>query len=196
MDSREAKTIRFVLAWYAPTWKGEGTHSFTHMYATRYPDSLAVAQLLAREHASLLKRVLSWQQAIYTHQKLPLWLRETRLLFGGNLLRQPAYEEREYRVAGDLPNTDFVMNNVFWVGVYPGLTPPMLDFVAETITGFVGRFKARLGRHSRHWHRLAKLMILPLPSSVSVPGSSAADRSGCPPSLILRQQFCCVGHRL
>lgn len=70
----------------------------------------------------------------------------TRLLFGGNLLRQPAYEEREYRVAGDLPNTDFVMNNVFWVGVYPGLTPPMLDFVAETITGFVGRFKARRGK--------------------------------------------------
>ena len=77
LGSREAKTIRFVLAWYAPIWKGEGTHSFTHMYATRYPDSLAVAQLLAREHAPLLKRVLRWQQAIYTHEKLPLWLRET-----------------------------------------------------------------------------------------------------------------------
>ena len=67
----------------------------------------------------------------------------TRLLFGGNLLRQPAYQDREYRVAGELRNTDFVMNNVFWVGVYPGLTAPMLDFVAATISGFVAKSKAR-----------------------------------------------------
>jgi CDP-4-dehydro-6-deoxyglucose reductase, E1 len=60
----------------------------------------------------------------------------TRLLFGGNLMRQPAYEGCEYRAIGDLPNTDFVMNNVFWIGVYPGLTKPMLDFVAEVITNF------------------------------------------------------------
>jgi CDP-4-dehydro-6-deoxyglucose reductase, E1 len=60
----------------------------------------------------------------------------TRLLFGGNLLRQPAYEHCEYRAIGDLPNTDFVMNNVFWTGVYPGLTKPMLDFVVETMTSF------------------------------------------------------------
>lgn len=61
----------------------------------------------------------------------------TRLLFGGNLLRQPAYEGCEYRTVGPLTNTDFVMNNVFWVGVYPGLTKQMLDFVVETISGFV-----------------------------------------------------------
>lgn len=60
----------------------------------------------------------------------------TRLLFGGNLLRQPAYESCEYRAVGALPNTDFVMNNVFWIGVYPGLTAPMLDFMASVITGF------------------------------------------------------------
>jgi CDP-4-dehydro-6-deoxyglucose reductase, E1 len=63
----------------------------------------------------------------------------TRLLFGGNLLRQPAYESCEYRVLGSLPNTDFVMNNVFWVGVYPGLTPAMLGFVAEAIIDFVSK---------------------------------------------------------
>jgi CDP-4-dehydro-6-deoxyglucose reductase, E1 len=67
----------------------------------------------------------------------------TRLLFGGNLLRQPAYQDCEYRVAGELRNTDFVMNNVFWVGVYPGLTLPMIDFVAKTITGFIAQSKAR-----------------------------------------------------
>jgi CDP-6-deoxy-D-xylo-4-hexulose-3-dehydrase len=72
----------------------------------------------------------------------------TRLLFGGNLLRQPAYEECEHRVVGDLPNTDFVMSNVFWIGVYPGLTKQMLDFVASTITEFVMQPNAGLD-HSR-----------------------------------------------
>ncbi|MDQ2833197.1 MAG: lipopolysaccharide biosynthesis protein RfbH [Acidobacteriota bacterium] len=61
----------------------------------------------------------------------------TRLLFAGNLLRQPAYEGYEYRVIGELHNTDFVMNQVFWIGVYPGLTEPMLRFIVETATHFV-----------------------------------------------------------
>jgi CDP-6-deoxy-D-xylo-4-hexulose-3-dehydrase len=57
----------------------------------------------------------------------------TRLLFAGNLTRQPAYKDSHFRVVGSLENTDFVMNNVFWVGVYPGLTPEMLAFVIETL---------------------------------------------------------------
>jgi len=63
----------------------------------------------------------------------------TRLLFGGNLLRQPAYEGCAYRVIGDLPNTDYVMNSVFWIGVYPGLTKRMIDFVAATISAFIAQ---------------------------------------------------------
>jgi len=61
----------------------------------------------------------------------------TRLLFAGNLLRQPAYEGCEYRAIGDLPNTDFVMNQVFWIGLFPGLTQPMLDFISCVIGEFV-----------------------------------------------------------
>lgn len=60
----------------------------------------------------------------------------TRLLFGGNLIRQPAYRGKEYRVVGDLKNSDEVMRRVFWIGVYPGLTKPMLDYVAETMRQF------------------------------------------------------------
>ncbi len=56
----------------------------------------------------------------------------TRLLFGGNLVRQPAYKNAPHRVAGSLENSDFVMNNVFWIGVYPGLTIPMFDYVIKT----------------------------------------------------------------
>jgi CDP-4-dehydro-6-deoxyglucose reductase, E1 len=63
----------------------------------------------------------------------------TRLMFAGNLLRQPAYQELEFRQIGDLPNTDFVMRNVLWLGVFPGLTRPMLDHVAGTISRFTAK---------------------------------------------------------
>jgi len=57
----------------------------------------------------------------------------TRLLFAGNLIRQPAMAGRSFRVHGELVNTDRVMNQTFWVGVYPGLGSTELDFVAKTI---------------------------------------------------------------
>jgi CDP-6-deoxy-D-xylo-4-hexulose-3-dehydrase len=68
----------------------------------------------------------------------------TRLLFAGNLTRQPAYEGWEYRVAGDLTNTDYVMSNVLWVGIFPGLTEAMLDFIARTAIEFVATVKSGL----------------------------------------------------
>lgn len=61
----------------------------------------------------------------------------TRLLFAGNLTKQPAYRDVDFRVVGDLTNTDIVMNRTFWVGVYPGLTAPMLDYIADSIIEFV-----------------------------------------------------------
>jgi len=62
----------------------------------------------------------------------------TRLLFGGNLTRQPAYQGVNYRVAGELTQTDRIMRDTFWLGVYPGLSPDMLDHAAETLAAFFG----------------------------------------------------------
>ena len=62
----------------------------------------------------------------------------TRLLFAGNLLRQPYMAGRKYRVSGTLENTDTVMNNTFWIGVQPALTQDMMDFAAARITAYLG----------------------------------------------------------
>jgi CDP-6-deoxy-D-xylo-4-hexulose-3-dehydrase len=62
----------------------------------------------------------------------------TRLLFAGNLTRQPYMLGRNFRISGDLSNTDLVMNNSFWVGVYPGLSEEMLSFIADKIEAFFG----------------------------------------------------------
>ena len=62
----------------------------------------------------------------------------TRLLFAGNLTRQPYMKGRQYRVVGDLHNTDRIMHDTFWIGVYPGLSREMLDFAASKIEQYFG----------------------------------------------------------
>ncbi len=62
----------------------------------------------------------------------------TRLLFAGNLTRQPYMVGRNYRVSGELSNTDIVMNNTFWIGVQPALTNEMLDYAASKIENYLG----------------------------------------------------------
>jgi CDP-6-deoxy-D-xylo-4-hexulose-3-dehydrase len=62
----------------------------------------------------------------------------TRLLFGGNLLKQPAFIDTPRRAVGSLANTDEVMQNTFWLGVWPGLTESMIEFVAESIQTELG----------------------------------------------------------
>ena len=61
----------------------------------------------------------------------------TRLLFGGNLLRQPYMKGRNYRVVGDLTNADIVTERTFWVGLYPGLTPDHIAYVGERFASFI-----------------------------------------------------------
>jgi len=61
----------------------------------------------------------------------------TRMLFGGNLTKQPAYQGIKYRIFASLKNTDLVMNNLFWIGVYPGLNREMLNYVVKSFKEFL-----------------------------------------------------------
>lgn len=67
---------------------------------------------------------------------------QTRLLFGGNLIKHPCFNQfrgsEAYRIAGGLENTDFIMNNTFWIGVYPGMTDEMIDYMVSVIKEAVG----------------------------------------------------------
>ena len=82
-------------------------------------------------------------EAPFNRRALTTWLEahniETRLIFSGNILRQPAYQEIPHRVVGSLQNSDRIMRQSFFVGVYPGLTPEMLAHVADTIGEFVSK---------------------------------------------------------
>ena len=86
-------------------------------------------------------------EAPFTRQSLIGYLDErnigTRLLFGGNLIRQPAYNNLAFRKIGDLPNSDFVMNQVFWIGVYPGLTAEMIAYILDRFKLFTSRFSKK-----------------------------------------------------
>jgi CDP-6-deoxy-D-xylo-4-hexulose-3-dehydrase len=63
---------------------------------------------------------------------------ETRVLFAGNILKQPGYRDIECRVVGDLPNTELVMRNTFFVGVYPGLDDARLAYILDQFKAFCG----------------------------------------------------------
>ena len=70
----------------------------------------------------------------------------TRLLFAGNIVRQPAYAGVEYRAIGDLANADRIMRSTFWVGVFPGLDRARLDWIIEQIHEVVAPGAAGLER--------------------------------------------------
>ena len=65
---------------------------------------------------------------------------ETRNLFAGNITKQPGFMNRKWRIADHLNNTDYIMNNTFFLGTYPGLTKEMFDYVEKVLTSFVENY--------------------------------------------------------
>jgi len=87
------------------------------------------------------------EDAPFTRNEIVNYLEEnkiaTRMLFGGNLTKQPAYQNVKYRTVGTLKNTDTVMNNLFWLGVYPGITKEKLKYILKIFNKFLEK-----GKHS------------------------------------------------
>jgi CDP-4-dehydro-6-deoxyglucose reductase, E1 len=128
-----------------------------------YQDELILPQALPKSDPSWFGFAVTVRPgAPFTRNELVEHLESnrvaTRMLFAGNLIRQPAYDGRTYRVIGDLRNSDLVMERTFWIGVYPGLTQEMITYVIEVF----GRFFASVGRRS---NRRAMILAPPEPAS-------------------------------
>ena len=84
------------------------------------------------------------EDAPFTRNELVTFLNErrieTRNIFAGNILRQPAFIDKPCRVEGKLPVTDFIMNNTFFLGTYPGMTEEMFSYVADCVAEFTGKY--------------------------------------------------------
>jgi CDP-4-dehydro-6-deoxyglucose reductase, E1 len=111
----------------------------------RWADFLILPQAAPEANPSWFGFLISVrEQAPFARQQLIRHLEQhkiaTRLLFGGNLLRQPAYLDIPRRVIGDLAQADRVMNNTFWIGVYPGITPEMIAYVIDIFGQWLGRW--------------------------------------------------------
>jgi len=88
--------------------------------------------------------ILVKENAPFTRDEIVQYLEDkkiaTRMLFGGNLLKQPAYHGITCRTVGDLKNTDAVMNNLFWIGLYPGITKDMMTYIIKSVKSFFKRY--------------------------------------------------------
>ena len=118
--------------------------NFTHLYNffKQYEKFFVLPQWLGNSQPTWFGfPLLVKKNAPFTRSEIVDYLEEnkiaTRMLFGGNLTRQPAYQEVKYRVFGTLKNTDIVMNNLFWLGVYPGITEEKMEYVTEILTKFL-----------------------------------------------------------
>ena len=85
------------------------------------------------------------REAGFTRDEIVKYLEDnkiaTRMLFAGNITRHPSFEDVKYRIFGDLKNTDVIMNNAFWIGVYPGFTEEMINYILRKFNEFLKKIK-------------------------------------------------------
>lgn len=118
--------------------------NFSRLYeaAAAYEEYLILPRALPKASPSWFCLPLTVRDEVpFTRRNLVNYLEEhkieTRMLFAGNILKHPGYKNIQYRICSDLANTERVLRGTFFIGVYPGLTDEMLDYVTETIHAFM-----------------------------------------------------------
>jgi CDP-6-deoxy-D-xylo-4-hexulose-3-dehydrase len=131
-----------------PEFVEKRRHNFDFLYQhlQDLQDVLVLPEATQNSEPSWFGFLLSVREdAPFTRNALVQYLEEnrigTRLLFGGNLVRQPLYKGLKYRVVGELANTDRVMQTAFWLGVFPGLTEEMLSYTVSKIRDFFRNYQ-------------------------------------------------------
>lgn len=112
----------------------------------KYQNYLILAKATALSEPSWFGFLISVKESSsFTKNELVEYLEKnkiaTRMLFAGNITKQPAYRNVKYRIVGSLKNTDFVMQNTFWIGVYPGINKEKIDYILDKFDNF---FKTKL----------------------------------------------------
>ena len=142
----EERVVRYVLSWYAPEWNGNGTPgtgaarlfantgaTYTHMYAARYKDAQDVSNYLTKNHESLLRRILSWQEVLYTASEVPGWLADSLI---NNLMYFPrcsAWAQAKAPI-GDWCKPE---DGIFAMNENPRSCPQMSCLPCDTISGIL-----------------------------------------------------------
>ncbi len=127
-----------------PEFVARRKENFTRLYKAleRYQDFIVLPMWDTRSEPAWFGFPITVKEPL-SKRELVQWLEgakiETRAIFGGNILRQPGFSRIECRVPGDLRQSDVIMRDTFFVGVYPGLTEEMIDFMIERFHGFFGR---------------------------------------------------------
>ena len=126
-----------------PSFVERRRHNFARLKAALAPvaDKLELPEACAGSNPSWFGFLLTCREGVDREKVVPYIESkgvQTRMLFAGNLTKHPCFDEmrasgKGYRVVGDLSVTDRVMNSTFWVGVYPGMTDEMIDYMAKTI---------------------------------------------------------------
>jgi CDP-6-deoxy-D-xylo-4-hexulose-3-dehydrase len=121
-------------------------YAFLKKALAKYSDRLMFSEAQAGSDPSWFGFLITVKQAAgFDREYLVGFLEkhkvQTRMLFAGNMIRHPAFDEmrktkKGYRIAGTLKNTDLVMNNTFWIGVYPGMTKEKLDYIVKQFASF------------------------------------------------------------
>jgi len=118
--------------------------NFDYLYnkLSEYKDFFILPEATKNSKPSWFCFILSVKEnAVFSRNEFVQYLNENRIetrnLFAGNLLRQPAFIDIEHRIVGDLKNTDFIMNNTFFLGTFPGMTIEKIDYIYETFGKFL-----------------------------------------------------------